>query len=65
VETFRHHIESFPPDAEEVVDESYENGQPFCTKYSLDGECLGNRHWSENGELEAQSHFRGNKPHVA
>ncbi|MFW6053853.1 MAG: toxin-antitoxin system YwqK family antitoxin [Persicimonas sp.] len=63
METFGHDIQSFPDDAEKVVDERHENGQPCRTEYYLDGEFLGNRHWSEDGELEAQSHFKGNKPH--
>lgn len=63
METFGHDIEKFPADAEEVVDQHHEDGQPFRTKYYVDGEYLGNRHWSEDGELEAQYHFKGNTPH--
>ncbi|QDG53094.1 hypothetical protein FIV42_20795 [Persicimonas caeni] len=63
METFEHDIETFPAGAEEVIDERHENGKPYRTEYYVDGEYVGNRHWSEDGELEAQNHFRGNQPH--
>lgn len=54
---------SIPQEASEEIKERWEDGRPKAANYEFSGELVGERQWTEEGQLWREAGYRGGKLH--